>query len=827
MNRFDDDEEDVLAPKEPQVTSSDPEERKAARWLRIQRRQEAIRRAENPPEEVIPEEEMDVVQLATTRAAEELQRLALDGTAKVTNVRVFTDEREVERRNVNLEKMTKMFEQIEAEAEETQVLYEAVAENWEAMMNIKDPLDIDAAVKDQKLKADELLQKKTNLIDQLKADLKTMDINYHEDLQKQDNDIKELSERIEKQLGILQKAYETQLGLIEESLNIERDGIIEHNNKRWDALYKQRDKEETIHIEQKTTQLEEHKEKIEQIMWDHYEKYRDAKIQLETLIQELQKELEKLKATCLINTEKIGYNYQVLKKREEENLFVRSEQKRKLNKLTDLVNELRAKIRKAAEDGALEEVRADAEIKKLMRYMASLEKKAYQFAYCNNYKFMQVWRMAVHRCTDMVKEFRQSELVLHAHVLAEPPPPPPPDPPKSPLDKKESEMDLKIPNTTVTDALKSSEFGVAKEKLVRHILQLVADNTGFLVEDRLLKLIEKYQQKPRNLCTLDAIFMALEIQTQEDIELLAETFLAYAFCPICVGLENEPSYQPGNSDVNADNVSVALRHSRAASSVRTHASVAMARSTSTNTSRSGHVGFRAADLSSEDQLLIQEADEILAKCGDCQEPTLLTGAASEAGGIVRRQQTSRGVTVTTPQATVLQRNNPFVCDEGHQLEIEPMQVLTALGEFITKFVPPEKKKLLDILDSVKPPCFDTQSRRLTNKEIEEYWAQWRNMYPVEKDRLWNGVIKGLKDYLTVLQEREKVHEEVMVLRRKNAALRRLVRGTLPDITEPPPRSPPKYLAPEPNRFTAAKFDNAPPGFLPKIQGPSNARCHPC
>lgn len=46
-------------------------------------------------------------------------------------------------------------------------------------------------------------------------------------------------------------------------------------------------------------------------MWDHFEKYRTSKVELETLTQELQKELEKLKATCLINTEKIGYNYQV------------------------------------------------------------------------------------------------------------------------------------------------------------------------------------------------------------------------------------------------------------------------------------------------------------------------------------------------------------------------------------------------------------------------------------------------------------------------------------------------------------------------------------
>lgn len=33
------------------------------------------------------------------------------------------------------------------------------------------------------------------------------------------------------------------------------------------------------------------------------------------------------------------------------------------------------------------------------------------------------------------------------------------------------------------------------------------------------------------------IFKALEIQAEEDIELLCKTFLNYAFCPICVGME--------------------------------------------------------------------------------------------------------------------------------------------------------------------------------------------------------------------------------------------------------------------------------------------------
>ncbi|RVE42408.1 hypothetical protein evm_012945 [Chilo suppressalis] len=508
---YDDEEEDILAPKEPQVTSQDPSERKAARALRIKRRQEALRRAEQPTEEAAIDEEPGPIEQATAAAAEELQRLTLDGAAKVTNVKVTTDEREVIRRAHFADKMRDSNQKIEEEATQAQTQYEAISNRWGPMLEIKDPLDIDAAMKEQKKKCDDLLNQKNTLISELKDDLTRMDQAYYDDLDKQDKDIKELSDRIEKQVTIMQRAYEKQLSLIEQAINIEREIMVDHNNKRWEALYKQRDREEVAHMEYKFEQLEEHKQEIEAIMWDHHQKYRDAKIELESLIQELQKELEKLKATCIINTEKIGYNYQVLKKREEENVFVRSQQKRKLNKMSDIANSLRAKIRKAAEDGAIEEMKADQEIVKLMQAMDDLEKKSYHFSKANHFKFSQVWRMSTARCSQLARELRQAEVALHAHILSEPPPPPPPPPPKSPLLKLENEGEITKSMSSLTYQEAEDPENMlaveAKERLVRHILQLVADNTGFLVEDRLFKLIEKYQLSARNLCTLDAIFM--------------------------------------------------------------------------------------------------------------------------------------------------------------------------------------------------------------------------------------------------------------------------------------------------------------------------------
>ncbi|XP_050682210.1 dynein regulatory complex protein 1 isoform X2 [Leptidea sinapis] len=698
---FDEEEEDVLAPKEPQVTSNDPGERKMARALRIKKRQEALKRAEQTSEETFKEEEPGLIEQATSAAAEELQRLALEGAAKVTNVKVTTDEREVIRRALFADTTRESIDKIEAEAAEAQTQYEVISSNWDRMLAIKDPLDIDEAIGEQKKRCDNLLEQKNKLIDDLKQQLKRMDESYYEDLEKQDNDIKELSGRIEKQITIMQRAYEKQLSLIEYAIDIEREAMVEHNNKRWEALYKQRDKEEVAHLEYKFEQLEEYKLEVESIMWDHHSKYREAKIELESLIQDLQKELEKLKATCLINTEKIGYNYQVLKKREEENVFVKSEQKRKLNKMSDVANKLRAKIRKAASDGAIEEIKADAEVVKLIEAMAELEKKSYQFSYVNNYKFTQVWRMSAVECSNLAKELRQAEVALHAHILAEPPPPPPPPPPKSPFHKPE------ISKPTVTKQLAiegDPNNAVGKDKLIRHILQLVADNTGFLVEDRLLKLIEKYELTSRNLCTLDSIFMALEIQAEEDIELLCKVFLNYAFCPICVGFEGasdivDPTFAitEAAEDSVSHHASMSIKSGRGGErgSVRQRSSVA--RSVSASTSRSAHVGFRGHELSPEDQALMAEADEIMQKCHDARNSVAVPEAPSD-GGSARRTGT-RGVTVASQPTVVAgtKKNNPFLCALGHNLEIEPMQVLSALNEFMSMFVPSEKKKLYEIL----------------------------------------------------------------------------------------------------------------------------------
>ncbi len=63
----------------------------------------------------------------------------------------------------------------------------------------------------------------------------------------------------------------------------------------------------------------------------------------------METDLQQMKATYQLNMEKLEYNFQVLKRRDEENTLTRSQQKRKITQLQDVHNRLKVKGRKQEE----------------------------------------------------------------------------------------------------------------------------------------------------------------------------------------------------------------------------------------------------------------------------------------------------------------------------------------------------------------------------------------------------------------------------------------------------------------------------------------------
>lgn len=151
------------------------------------------------------------------------------------------------------------------------------------------------------------------------------------------------------------------------------------HNKKWEELYKKREQEEESNSENRFEQLEKFQNEMDKLRWNFHEKYREYKIKLENDAENMQLELENIKALALLNSEKLDYNYQILKKREDENIIIKSQQKRRINKLQDIINGLRKKIRDYEKNSRELMEKLTRQIHKLHSDIMKIEAKADHF----------------------------------------------------------------------------------------------------------------------------------------------------------------------------------------------------------------------------------------------------------------------------------------------------------------------------------------------------------------------------------------------------------------------------------------------------------------
>lgn len=77
---------------------------------------------------------------------------------------------------------------------------------------------------------------------------------------------------------------------------------------------------------------------------------------------------------------KITLKFQILKRREEENILIRSQQQRRLNKMQDNINDLKNRIKVITKNGTAEELKSQKEIQRLQSSLFHLQAKANHFA---------------------------------------------------------------------------------------------------------------------------------------------------------------------------------------------------------------------------------------------------------------------------------------------------------------------------------------------------------------------------------------------------------------------------------------------------------------
>ncbi|XP_023619219.1 dynein regulatory complex protein 1 [Myotis lucifugus] len=510
---LEDKEEEHLATQVlgPSINSDNPQERIQARRLRIAARLEARRRN------------------------------WLYGTELVTNIQVATDIREIHRRVEEEELKRQRLEKLENEVKTSQDKFDDITAKWEEGIHKKIPQELWELLNSQQVHCAGLIEDKNKLISELQQELKIKDDQYVKDLKKQSEDICVLLERMEEQVKTVMRTFRQELNHIEKAFEVERQELLSSNKKKWERALQAHNAKELEYLMNRLKKVEDYEKQLsKQRIWD-FEEYNMIKIKLEQDVQILEQQLQQMKATYQLNQEKLEYNFQVLKKRDEESTMIKSQQKRKMNRLHDVLNNMRSKYAKQIKQFQEENQSLTSDYKRLVIQFKELQKAMRHFVIIDEEKFRDFWVMNEEEAKGLISRAFDVDRIIHTQHLGLPWTAPDFWFLKNvgPLFQQQQKSATQILEEVLmqteeegseADQELESYLDLPKQvsaSTTRKILMLLCDESGFLIESKLLSLLQPLEKSECYLLRLDAIFSALGVESEDDLYKLVNFFLKY------------------------------------------------------------------------------------------------------------------------------------------------------------------------------------------------------------------------------------------------------------------------------------------------------------
>uniref|UniRef100_A0A452H9W3 Dynein regulatory complex protein 1 n=1 Tax=Gopherus agassizii TaxID=38772 RepID=A0A452H9W3_9SAUR len=515
---------------------------------------------EDPDAKKAEAEELSRSHKQIEESRQRLAKLLNDGTQLVTNIQVAADARETQRRAEEDELKRQRLEKLENESKTNQDKFEEITSKWGSAKEKTIPQDLWDVLNQQQQHCALLIEEKNKLISELQQELKSKDDQYVKDLKKQSDDINLLVDRMEEQIRNLMKTYRRELTQIEKAFELERRELLSSNKKKWEQAMQAHNAQELENLITRMQKVEEYEKQLNQLRVQDAEEYNTIKIQLENDVQILEQQLQQMKAIYQLNQEKLEYNFQVLKKRDEENTIIKSQQKRKLNRLHDVLNALRMKLDKQIKQFQEENQTLTADYKRIVEQYKDLQRTMRHFAVVDAQKFLEVWLMNEEEAKGLMWKALKADRIIHTQQLGLPWV----EPDYWFLDNVGPivhHMAIRSASKLareVMDAVEEGRKEAAAEageevkpprhisvKSVKHILELLCDESGFLIESKLLGLLQPLERHERSLMRLDAIFAALGIDNEDDVYTLVDFFLKFNAQQVVSSQTQQPREEMG------------------------------------------------------------------------------------------------------------------------------------------------------------------------------------------------------------------------------------------------------------------------------------------
>ncbi|NWR78162.1 DRC1 protein, partial [Centropus unirufus] len=474
--------------------------------------------------------------------SQKLAKLLFDGTQLVTNIQVATDAMEMQRRAEETKLKLERVERLENEAKSSTKKMEEITSKWALAKEMTIPQELWQLLSEQQQQCTLLLNQKNKLIDDLQEELKNKDEQYMEAIKKQSDDIFLLLERMEEQIRNMLTSYHQKLLRIEKAFELEQQELLDSHRKKWEEAIQVHNAKELENLHDRLRKVEEFEVQLKQLQVQDEEEYNSMKLQLENDVQNLEKQIEHMKAVYRLNQEKLDHNLKVLKRRDEENTILRSQQKRKLKRLHTVFSNLRTKLANQEKQFSEENQSLTAYCERITNQCKEIQRRMRAFAVSDAEKFTEIWLMNEEEAKGLMRKALDADRIIHTQQLGLPWE----EPHYWFLDNvgplgsyKTKEMVTKLVADVLTAASgegkkptpkaedRASPLQNIPKKTAKRILELVSHELDFLIERKLLRFLSTLGRYERTLMKLTYIFEALKIDSEDDLCQLLDFFLKY------------------------------------------------------------------------------------------------------------------------------------------------------------------------------------------------------------------------------------------------------------------------------------------------------------
>ncbi|XP_008933734.1 PREDICTED: dynein regulatory complex protein 1, partial [Merops nubicus] len=484
-----------------------------------------------------------------------LAKLLFEGTQMVTNIQVAADLRETQRRAEEAKLKLQRVEKLEREAKSSTERFEEITSRWASAKEMRIPEELWELLDQQQQQCTLLLEEKNRLIRELQQELRRKDEQYEEAIRQQSEEIHLLLERMEEQIRLLLRTYRHRLLQIEREFELERQELLETNRKKWDEGIQAHNAQELEYLHAWLRKVEESEKQLKQLRVQDEQDYNHMKLQLEKDVQNLERQLQQVKAAYQLNQEKLEYNLQVLKKQDEENTIIRAQQKRKINRLHSLLNDLRSKLAHQEKQFREESQSLAATCQSITGHCKELQRRMRHFALRDAEKFWELWLLNEEEAKGLVRRALDAGRVIHTQQLGLPW-----EEPHhwllqvSPLGHhKEKRMETKLPAELAGEVLGTLGQEVeGREKEQEGVSRGGGKENTAEVEDRATPLQRVSKKTARRILELLSDESPLRIDSGDELYKLMDLFLKHKAQEVALSQSQGTAGGGGNTDPPED-----------------------------------------------------------------------------------------------------------------------------------------------------------------------------------------------------------------------------------------------------------------------------------